>query len=134
MFTSLKHHWDAFIDAPPGERFQQLYHRREGRQTFVARSLFLVIGLAIMALGLLLMPAPGPGTAVLLIGAAIAAQESLRIARVMDGAEVRARRVAEWLISWWRSRSFPAKVLLALAALGLTASAGFAGYTLLAAL
>jgi uncharacterized protein (TIGR02611 family) len=132
MFTWLKQNWQAFIDAAPGERFAQLYHRRESRQSFITRSTFLLVGLIIMALGLVLMPAPGPGMVVLLFGAAIAAQESLRIARLMDWTEVRARRVVKSVVNWWRRRSLSCKVLLALAALGLTASAGLAGYTLLA--
>jgi hypothetical protein len=87
-----------------------------------------------MAVGLFLMPAPGPGTIVLLLGAAIAAQESLRVARVMDWAEVRLRGVAKWLIGWWSRRSLAMKILLVAAAVGLTATAGLAGYKLLAAL
>jgi uncharacterized protein (TIGR02611 family) len=134
MFAWLKQNWQTFIEAAPGERFERLYHRREGRQSIVARSTFLVIGLIIMALGLVLMPAPGPGTVVLLLGAAIAAQESLRIARVMDWAEVRARRVVNRVVNWWRRRSLSSQILLAVAALGITASAGLVGYTLLAAL
>jgi uncharacterized protein (TIGR02611 family) len=133
MVKPLRQLWDEFWAAPPGERFQRLHSRREARRSIVLRSSFLLLGLAIMAVGLFLMPAPGPGTAILILGAGIAAQESLRVARAMDWCEVRLRRTACLALQWWRKCPTPAKVLFVLAVLAIAASAGVAGYKLLAA-
>src|SRR5688500_9563158 len=105
MVLHLRQLWDEFKNAPPGERFARLYHRREARPSWLARSLFLAIGVVLMAIGLFLMVAPGPGTVVLILGAGVAAQESLRVARTMDWLERRIWQGAKWAVRWWRNRS-----------------------------
>ncbi|HEX6961082.1 MAG TPA: PGPGW domain-containing protein [Lacipirellula sp.] len=132
QFRTLSH---EFRKAPCGERFQRLYHRREARQCGpITRSFFLGTGLTIMALGLLLMPAPGPGTVVLIIGAAIAAQESLRVARVMDRCESRLTDSVRRVLQWWRSRSTGAKALVIATTAGSTAWLGVAGFRMVASI
>jgi uncharacterized protein (TIGR02611 family) len=133
VVTQFRKLWDEFKAAPSGERFQQLHRRREARRSALLRSTFLILGLVVMAAGLFLMPAPGPGTVIFILGAAIAAQESERVARAMDWGELRLRQAARRARSWWRRRPMPAKVLLLLAVLAIAASAGVAGYKLLAA-
>lgn len=135
MFRQFRSLSREFRLAPCGERFQRLYYRREARQSgAVARSFFLGTGLAIMALGLLLMPAPGPGTAVLIIGAAIAAQESMRVARLMDWCESRLADAVKRALHWWRSRSTVAKALLIAIAASSAAWLGLAGYRIVASI
>jgi uncharacterized membrane protein YczE len=134
MVLHLRQLWDEFKNAPPGERFARLYHRREARPSWVARSLFLAIGVVLMAIGLFLMVAPGPGTVVLILGAGVAAQESLRVARTMDWLERRIWQGAKWAVRWWRNRSRLDKTVLILTAFALAGSTGLAGYKLLAAL
>lgn len=135
MFDRLRSLSREFRRAPCGERFQRLYYRREARQSgVVARSFFLGTGLAIMALGLLLMPAPGPGTVVLIIGAAIAAQESVRVARVMDRCESRLTGSVKRALHWWRSRSTAIKALLVATTAGAAAWLGVAGYRIVASI
>ena len=133
MFARLRSMMLEFRQAPAGERFQRLYHRRESIHSgLVARSFFLGTGLTIMAIGLLLMPAPGPGTVVLVIGAAIVAQESLRVARAMDWCEARLIHAVKRTIQWWRSRSMGAKALVITTTAASVAWLGFAGYRLVA--
>jgi hypothetical protein len=132
MLEQLRQTWDVFKAAESGERFVRLYYRRESRPSWWQRSTFLGLGILLMIIGLALMAAPGPGTVIFLLGAAVAAQESLRVARAMDWAEVRFWRVARFTRAWWRKRSTSAKRALAIAAVAIAASAGVAGYKLLA--
>ena len=133
MVLQLRQLWNEFKVAPPGERFARLYYWREARQSWLVRSLFLAIGALLMAVGLFLMVAPGPGTVVLIVGAGVAAQESLRVARAMDWLERRIWRAAQWSVRWWRDRSRRARIIFILTAFALAGSTGLAGYTLLAA-
>jgi uncharacterized protein (TIGR02611 family) len=135
MVPKLRTLLNEFKSARSGERFQTLYRRREGRQNnLLARSLFLIVGLAIMASGVFLMPAPGPGTIVLIIGGAIAAQESLRVARLMDWCERRIYWAVRRAARWWRNRSLPAKTLLIALSAAAVTSLSFAGYRVLASI
>ena len=133
MFRKFRTTWKFFKESKPGERFERLYYRREARQNWRQRSTFLLFGVLLMIVGVVLMAAPGPGTVVFFLGAAVAAQESLRVARAMDWAEIRVRRAARSARAWWRRRSRSTKAAIAVAAVGTVASAGLAGYKLLAA-
>ena len=62
-----------------------------------------------MGAGIFFMLAPGPGVLIFLIGALLVAEESLTIARLMDGADLRLRRLAAWVSARWRGRSGRAK-------------------------
>jgi putative transmembrane protein PGPGW len=60
--------------------------------------LLIVVGIAMIAVGLAGLVLPGPGLVGLAIGFALLSRESLLIAKGMDGAEVRGRAL------WSRSR------------------------------
>jgi hypothetical protein len=94
MFRTLRLQWHNLTQAKPGRRFQNRYYARKRRRTgpFV-KALYIAGGAVLMVLGIVLLPAPGPGALVLLLGAAITAQESLAVARLCDAAEIRARRL-----------------------------------------
>jgi uncharacterized protein (TIGR02611 family) len=128
MLTGLKATWRRMARARPGERFQreQQRHRREHRSR-VSRITTLVVGLTIMAAGVVALPAPGPGMLVIALGGALVARESALVARMLDGLEVRMRWfLALGLALWRRSPAF-GKAVGALAGLCLTAvAAGFA--------
>ena len=91
---SLRAAWGRFRDAGPGTRFQQQYkdnqHSRKSRWT---RPAWILLGVVVVLTGILALPAPGPGTLVIAGGAALLARESLLVARVLDGFEVRIRRL-----------------------------------------
>ena len=105
MLQELHSTWNAFKTARPGHRFERLYYRREARPTLWQRSTFLGLGLLLMLIGLVMLAAPGPGTVVFLLGAAVAAQESRRVARAMDRIEIRLWRLAGFARAWWRRAS-----------------------------
>jgi hypothetical protein len=54
-----------------------------------------------MLAGIVLLPAPGPGMVVVLVGAAMLARESLVVARACDSAEMKVRT---WLRRLRRAR------------------------------
>ncbi len=80
--------WRALMDGPPGRRFARYHARVQTRSSYLT----MAMGLATVLLGLLLTLTPGPGFLVLLIGAAIIAGQSRRLARALDRAELRLRR------------------------------------------
>jgi hypothetical protein len=52
----------------------------------------ILAGSALIAAGLFMLVAPGPGLLVLVLGGALIAEESAPMARLLDAAEVRIRR------------------------------------------
>jgi uncharacterized protein (TIGR02611 family) len=132
MFEKLQQSWRQFKAAPPGKRFQELYKRRQrARLGLLTRLLSLGGGLLIMAVGLVLVPAPGPGWAIVFVGAGLIAQESLIAARALDWAELHLRRLMKWLLGTWRRAPARAKVLIVLAGLALLGVAAFGAYFLI---
>jgi hypothetical protein len=107
MWDTLKQRWRRFAAAPPGQRFQAHFDRRQQtRPRGLHQKIFAIGGgVLVMGAGLFFLLAPGPGLLILLIGALLVAEESLTIARLMDGADLRLRRLAAWGLARWQRRS-----------------------------
>ena len=89
----MKGAWQALKSAPPGERFQRRYRtNRELGRRGAKRALTILAGTLVLALGLVMLVAPGPGILVVILGGAMVAQESLPMARFLDRTELRIRR------------------------------------------
>jgi osmoprotectant transport system ATP-binding protein len=88
LLQLLKTNWRELEQDPPGERFQRRYRRQHAKGHGKKNPLRLAAGLIVVALGLFLMPAPGPGTLVVLLGGTLLSQESLLAARLLDRSEV----------------------------------------------
>ena len=89
--------------APPGERFQRLYRKRQkSRHAKGTNVAFNVAGLVVLAVGIASYPIPIPSEIVILVGLALISQGSLRGARILDGAEVRLRRWFAPAIKLWK--------------------------------
>ncbi|NKF24576.1 PGPGW domain-containing protein [Solimonas marina] len=94
MFDALRRNWRLLKQAPAGERFQRYHeHRQHARRGPARRMLQLGGGAVITVIGVIMMPAPGPGTLVVIAGAALMAGESRSVARALDGTERRIRRL-----------------------------------------
>jgi uncharacterized protein (TIGR02611 family) len=116
MLQTLKNTWKRLLNAPPGQRFQLQYRRRQqARRGALTRILFIGSGIVVVAAGVFFLPAPGPGFLIVLLGGALIAQESVIAARALDWAEVRFRAVATWGFHLWRKASFPVKIALVFA-------------------
>ena len=111
MWDTLKQRWRRFAAVPPGQRFQAHFQRQQQTRPHGLHRKILAIGggVLVMGAGLFFMLAPGPGVLIFLIGTLLVAEESLTIARLMDGADRRLRRLAAWVSARWRGRSGRAK-------------------------
>ena len=103
MFEPLKQNWESFKRGRAGSRFEEQYKRQqESHPSTAGRVLRVSLGVVILLVGLVLMPAPGPGFIVVGIGALMIAREFEFAAILLDHIEVRARRVLKWLKRTWR--------------------------------
>ncbi len=86
--------WDRFVHAAPGRRFQERYQRmREEKGSAWKRCLVVCVGILLLLVGLFFMAVPGPGIPIFAVGLALVAQESATLARALDRAELRLRRL-----------------------------------------
>ena len=105
MLEKLKHRWHQFKAHPPGTRFRAQYRAgHRGHRSRIARGVRAVLACAITLIGLVLMPAPGPGILVVAFGLVMLARESMMVARLLDAAELRIRPAVLRLLGWWRQR------------------------------
>ena len=104
MFDTLQRRWRQFAEAPPGQRFQAHFDRRQQTRPRGLHQKILALGggVLVMGAGIFFMLAPGPGILIFLVGALLVAEESLLAARLMDGADLRLRRLAAWGLTRWR--------------------------------
>ncbi len=103
----MKDSWWRFKASKPGHRFQDRYHRRrqESEQGWWdPRRLFNVVGGLIIAVGSALLGVlPGPDTLTFFLGLGMIAGEFGPVARLLDWAEVRVRKLGQWVKGTWRS-------------------------------
>ena len=123
LFEDLKRTWHRLRHAQPGNRFQDYHRVHQARmRTHASRLLSIVVGIAVITVGIVALPAPGPGSLIIAIGATFVARESLVVARLLDWLEVRLRAMLTWARAAWRKAS-PAKrasvVLVGFGVLGL---------------
>lgn len=86
--------WRDFWRAPPGERFSRRYERLSGHDRHpVARVVRAGLGVLLILVGIVFGVLPGPGFVPAFAGLALLAGESERIARTLDAAEVKVRRL-----------------------------------------
>ncbi len=93
MLDRLKSQWHALRHCPPGERFSR-YHaqlRGTGRSP-LRRGASVLLGGSLVILGVILLPAPGPGMLVVMAGACVLARESGAVALRLDRLELFARK------------------------------------------
>ena len=117
MFGRIRRQWRELAAARPGNRFQQRYARRQqARRSRFSAPLTITAGVLIALFGLVMLPAPGPGIIVVLVGASLIAEESRLAARALDCFEVRARRAMRFASRTWEKAPIPVKALIVLAA------------------
>jgi uncharacterized protein (TIGR02611 family) len=133
MIGWIREHWRQFKEDKPGQRFQDRYHRNQRRRggRFSFRKIFnIVVGLAIAIVSLFFGWAPGPGTVTFFIGMGMIAGELLIVARLLDWAEVRLRKLAHFVARVWRA-SVAGKALIILLILVCVAALGYVVYFLI---
>lgn len=132
MFERLRQRWHEVKRAKPGTRFQRRYEQHKKEQCSVWRKpIYLVVGTLLFLLGLVLLPAPGPGFLVIFLGAGMIAEESLWTARALDWLEVRLRRVGARASRTWKRASAALKAAIVGLGATLAAAAGWLAYIVL---
>lgn len=133
MIERIKQNWHEFKESQPGHRFQDRYDRRQEKEHgrwSAGKIVNLVLGLAIIAAGIFLVAAPGPGWIVVFIGFGFIASEFAPVARGMDWAELKARAIADWAKEFWDRASLVVKALLVLFALAIAGALAYGAYYL----
>jgi hypothetical protein len=127
--ATFKQHFLTLKRGKPGKRFQAHYkHEKQARHghNSTGRIVRLVLGLALVGVGLVFCVIPGPGLPIIFIGGAFLAAESLIVARAMDWAELRLRALWRWGKDHWDKLPLWGKIVVAtLAAAGAAAGMWF---------
>jgi uncharacterized protein (TIGR02611 family) len=131
MLEAIKRNWRSLMASPPGRRFQERYFRNRSkrkRQNGWQRWLKLGGGLAVCLAGVFLMPAPGPGWGVFILGAAMISDEFLFIARFLDWAELRVNPYVQNVKMRWKNASRTERTAVYLVIAACSVTAGYAIY------
>jgi hypothetical protein len=100
MQHGLKAEWHRFRADAPGERFHNHYERALDASR-AKRLVQLVIGIVLIAAGVVMCFIPGPGLLVLVFGFALLSGMSRAIARVLDRIELAIRGLGRRLKRRW---------------------------------
>jgi hypothetical protein len=101
--AQMKYEWRAFKGDEPGKRFRQHHDRMQHRSTLF-RTVTLVLGIVLLAAGLVLCFIPGPGTPLIVFGLAMIGARWRWLARQLDKAEVALRRNYRHAKAWLKRR------------------------------
>ena len=133
MIGRAKEGWRRFGASDPGHRFRDRYRYQQERERGWRdpRRLFFVVGGLVVALGSLAFGVlPGPGALTFFVGLAMVSGEFYPVARLLDWAEVRARKLGRWVRGVWGSSAAGKAVVTSAAVIG-AAAAFYAAYRLL---
>ncbi len=134
MIEKIRESWQSFKESEPGQRFKDRYRRRQQSKSgkFDLGLVVSVLGGILIVLGgIVAVPGPGPGWLIVFLGLGLVAGEFRPIARFMDWAEVRLRRLARWAAGVWVNSSPAVKALIVVAILLCAAALGHGAYRLL---
>jgi uncharacterized membrane protein YbaN (DUF454 family) len=129
VLGALKNRWQELAHEPPGHRFQNRYRKKKQEGSSRLRMLWLIAGFVLMAAGLVLLVIPGPGSVLLIIGAAFLAEESQVAARILDRLELKLRKLGELALNRWRRTGMVARSLVIASTLATTAMAAWLAYS-----
>ena len=91
----LRKEWRQFKSAKPGTRFVRQYEsNQQERSSKWIRAGIIALGVVVILVGAVALPAPGPGILIIAAGVALLARESRWIAERMDSVELKLRRLA----------------------------------------
>ena len=131
MFENLKHQWHAVQKSKAGTRFQARHQaRKKARASPLWKPLYVILGLALVVVGVAMLAFPGPGLVVIFIGAAVLGQESLLVARGLDRLELKVRPLVNRSLKTWKRASGVARTAIVILAGSAAAGACWATYTI----
>lgn len=130
MIGRLKDDWRYFKDGVPGERFEERYkHRQKIRRSWWSpvRLFNIIVGTILVVGSAAFGWAPGPGMLTFVIGLGMIAGEFRFAARFLDWAEIKTRKLWNFVTWLWNSSVF-GKALVVAVALVLVASTAYGVY------
>ena len=133
MVEKIRESWQSFKESEPGHRFEDRYRRRQQSKSgrFDLRLIVSVLGGVLILLGgIVAVPGPGPGWLIIFLGLGLVAGEFRPLARFMDRAEVRLRRLARRATGAWTSLHPAVKALILVAILSCAVASGYGAYRL----
>jgi hypothetical protein len=131
MIGRAKRSWRHFTSSKPGDRFQvRYYYRKQSGPGRFSRIFNIVVGSVLVIVSAFFGWAPGPGTVTFVIGLAMLGGEFLPVARFLDWAEVRLRKLAHFIARVWRA-GVAGKILIVLVVLTCVAASGYGAYYLI---
>jgi uncharacterized protein (TIGR02611 family) len=92
MLDGLKRKWSEFRKSPPGHRFRERYERQRKKNKGHPNCLNVVGGIALIVVGIIFLPMPGPGSIIICFGLVLIASEFRHIAQFLDWSELRIRK------------------------------------------
>jgi hypothetical protein len=137
MSIGLKRDWEQLKQGRPGRRFQERAERaraNRSKRSWWGRLFEPVLGAVLLAGGVILCFIPGPGLPLIFIGAALLSARSRTLARFLDWAEMKLRRVIRWGKSWWSNAPGMEKLAAVLIGAGVLAGAGYGAYVIASSL
>lgn len=129
-FNRIRRSWRLLAGGKPGNRFEHFYRSQQEGRSPARKVISIVIGFAIAAAGIVLLPAPGPGMLVVALGLGLLAREFLAVARALDWLEPRLRRAIAGAARLWKRSSPLERAALVFLALVLTSGVALGGYRL----
>lgn len=126
MLSKLKRNWRLFKGAEPGTRFERLREARN--ESKAVRAFAIVLGILLLAGGVVLLFIPGPGLLLIAFGAALIARESRRLAQALDRTEILLRGLARRGRALWKSSTTPVRAAVVSAGVLLVSLAAFAAW------
>jgi hypothetical protein len=131
VIRRLKKQWREFIRAKPGQRFQDRYQR--SRQSRAERSRLIRLlqpaaAVLLILIGLVLVFIPGPAILFFLAAAGLLANESKKLARLLDRLELKLRAWRGRASKWWKRAPAVARYALLMIAIAAVGGAGYTAY------
>lgn len=120
--AEMKEEWHLFKEDEPGQRFSN-HRERMNKRSKALNVAGLVLGIALLAAGVVFCFLPGPGTVLIVFGLALVGARWARMARLMDRTEPKLRHFFHRGKRRWHAMSGKAKlsVMLGLAAIAAAA-------------
>lgn len=134
MQASISKKWHALSSGTPGRRFKDRYyreHRRSKKVNFAQRALRFVIAGVAVAIGVLLSVIPGPAIPFFVLAGALLASDFLWMAKVLDWAEVRLRKLSARGKRFWNRLPTAGKVMLVILGMGFSAAMTYTTFRLM---
>jgi hypothetical protein len=135
MLARWRKAWDEIRDSPVGRRFQRRHQARvaAGKSVGWRRVGNVTLGVLIALVGIVLVPAPGPGWAIIFLGLGLLAGEIFAVARFLDRVEVRVRGAGRRIGHFWAEAAWPARIVVLMPPALLVALLAVAAYRVFAA-